>query len=657
MSTDRRDALLRVLRRASSPVPGEVLAAELQVSSRTVRTYAKDLNARAGTELVRASHQGYLLDHAAYKRYRATRRATTRRVETPQQRLYFLARHLVTHQDGTHVDTLAEVLSVSPDTVDGDLARARELFKVHDLRIRRERDVLRIEGTERSKRRLVRQVLLDSADGINPAALRAFERDYPEIDVAQLRRRTREALRGAELDANEYVVNDLVIHLVIAADRVRRGHTLAPEAADATPGSASGSASAPAAGPGPGSEPGPDQGPAAVLDALERALSDAAGVALPPGERSTLAEIVTSRCGAGTTEVAPEVLALVRDTMAVVSEHFLLDLGDEPTISSLALHVQGLIARARADRGLRNPLGASFKVMHPLVHELALLFARTIESRVAITVGPGEVDFLSFHLGSLFQRQLDGGPLLTVTCVAPEYHDLHADLAARLAAELTGDAVVETVVTTLDHDWEAIRSDLVVSTIDLAQLATAPVVHVGPFLSRDDVDRVHAAVRAERARVSKQKLRSNVLSLMDPRLFRAVPSVPSRDAALALLCSAMQDAGYVDAEFLEDVLDRERRSSTAFGRQFAVPHSLFLDASATGIGVLVTTRPVPWGDAAVSLVLLLAVSPDQRRVFRDVLDQLIAVLGRPTGVTALVAGAAADGHPGFVRALATLLDG
>ena len=631
MSPDRRDELLQLLRRSTGPMPGEALAAELHVSSRTVRTYVKELNAR-WADIVRTSRHGYDLSPTAYRRYRARDAAPGRRLGTPQQRLYFLARHLVTHHEGTHVDTLAELLAVSPDTIDGDLARARELFKVHDLRIRRERDVLRIEGTERSKRRLVRQVLLDSADGVNPAALRAFEQDYPDLDVRQLRRLTREALDAGGVDVNEYVLNDLVIHLVIAADRVRRGHALdvagSPPAAD-------------------------DIAP--LLVGLTAAVDRALGVTLPPSERATLHDIVTARYGAsaGAADVSPEMLALVRDTMAVVSGYYLLELGDEPTIASLALHVQTLIARARAGRSLRNPLGASFRAMHPLVHELALLFATTIEARAEITVAAGEVDFLSFHLGTHFQRQLDSGPLLTVTCVAPRYHDMHTALAERLTAALGGQAVVEEVVTTLDHDWDTIRSDLVVSTIDLGAATSAPVVQVGPFLSRDDLGRVHEAVQAERARLVKQQLRSNILSLMDPRLYVAVPDCSSREEALELMCRAMREAGYVDERFIDDVLDREHRSSTAFGKQFAVPHSLFLDAKSTGIGVLVSEKPIPWGDDAVRLVLLLAVSPDQRRMFRDVLDQLILVLGEPSRVTALLTHASS--HPQFVGTLSDLL--
>lgn len=99
----------------------------------------------------------------------------------------------------------------------------------------------------------------------------------------------------------------------------------------------------------------------------------------------------------------------------------------------------------------------------------------------------------------------------------------------------------------------------------------------------------------------------------------------------------------------------EQRSSTAFGEQFAVPHSLYMDAARTGIAVLVTDEAIPWGERGVRLVLLVAVSSAQRTLFRDALDQLIGVLSDPAAVQTLVDRA--DSHPGFVQALSELLDG
>ena len=105
----------------------------------------------------------------------------------------------------------------------------------------------------------------------------------------------------------------------------------------------------------------------------------------------------------------------------------------------------------------------------------------------------------------------------------------------------------------------------------------------------------------------------------------------------------------VGHSFLDDVRDRERRSPTAFGGRFAIPHSLYMDAERTALCVLVLAHPVPWGASAVDLVITLAVGPRERAVFRDVLDELVRVLSDPVGVDALVS--AGIHYAGFMAAL------
>lgn len=636
VDAERRDALLRTLRRSAGPVPAKDLADQLHVSTRSVRHYVRTVNEQAGQELVRASHHGYELNLTAYQRFRARRPRRARRYDTPQQRLYLLCRRLVVQQDGTPVGPLAEDLAVSFDTLESDLGRARQLLRTYGLTLRREHNVLSVLGSERDKRRLVRQVLLDSASGLTPAMLQAFAADYPHFDLRSLREKVRQTLTAAGLGVNEYMLADVLVHLTIAADRVREGHTL--DGLD-----------------------GPDNADPSVVDLVDELADVVAGtlnIDLPTQERRFLRAVVAARGRPGPAgaepDVSEEVTALVREAMGAVSAYYLLELGGSANVASLALHVQTLISRARAGTHLRNPLGTAFKTTHPLIHELALLFASTVETRTHITVTEGEVDFLAFHLGSLFQHQLEHGPLLTITAVVPQYHDVHRDLVTRLTAAVSGAALVEAVVTELDHDWAHLTSDLVVSVVDLPPDTSAPVVQISPFLSSADVDAIRAVLSAERRRGTSQKLRAHVLTLIEPALYHHIGAVSTPEAALELMCRAMVRADAADDGFLDDVLDRERRSSTAFGEQFAVPHSLYMDAPRTAISVLVSDEPIPWGDAHVRLVILFAVAPEQRPLFRDVLDQLIAVLGQPACVNALLAKG--TDHAGFVRALDEMLD-
>ena len=114
------------------------------------------------------------------------------------------------------------------------------------------------------------------------------------------------------------------------------------------------------------------------------------------------------------------------------------------------------------------------------------------------------------------------------------------------------------------------------------------------------------------------------------------------------------EQGYVGAHFLDDVLDRESRSSTSFGGEFAIPHSMRMDATTTAISVLVSKKGIPWGTSDVRLVLLFALAPDGRQMFRDSLDQIIRLLAETGNVSALLERA--NDAEEFLAALGMLLD-
>lgn len=627
---ERLQQLLNELRAADGRLTGRELALRLGVTTRSVRDYVRVINAAAGTQLVLSDQDGYRLDDRAYRRYRNRQGSRTTGYHSPEQRLYYIVRFLVGHTEGADVFALGEQLSVSPATIEADLGRARELLREHQLVIRREREIVRIEGPERQQRKLVRHLLLSSGQA-----------GLPSLDGPQRPGRARQLhdaaighLAEAGLEVNEYVLNDLVMHLTIAAERIGAGHMLATAG-----------------------DPLPTGRHAAVLEATQ-GLADAVrqvfDVDLSEADLRNLHDILATRVSerAVRTAVSEPALTITREALRDLSSHFLLDLYDEATVLALALHVQALILRARQGESLATPLGPDFRNMHPLIHELALQFAHRIEARTQIEVGAGEVDFLAFHLGNQVQRQMTQGAPVTITCVAPRYSDLHEQLATRLGQAVQENAVVEKLVTSLSHDWSTVTSDLVVSVVDL-ELDTLPVLRISPFLTEADIDKVVAAVRAERARAARAKLRANVISLLDPSLFHRTEQVAGKLDALTLLSDSLQREGYVGRGFLADVLDRERRSPTAFGGQFAIPHSMYMDAAKTGIAVLITDTSIPWGPSAVRLVLMFAVSPEGRPVFRDVLDELIGVLNDPANIVTLLD--ACHDHHGFVRRLSSLL--
>ena len=61
---------------------------------------------------------------------------------------------------------------------------------------------------------------------------------------------------------------------------------------------------------------------------------------------------------------------------------------------------------------------------------------------------------------------------------------------------------------------------------------------------------------------------------------------------------------YVDTHFKDEVLEREKMSSTAFGN-FAIPHAMKMHANKTGINILISENPISWASIKMNATYLM----------------------------------------------------
>ena len=375
------------------------------------------------------------------------------------------------------------------------------------------------------------------------------------------------AVNNTGLEVNEYALRTLLLNAAVAAERIAVGRALPETTSPAT--------TSPQAH--TDDRPGPDRVVQAAREATERigeAIGDLFGVALPEQEKRAFLELLLTRSraagqpGAPRTVIDKEAQAITHDSLREISARFKLDLYNESAMTGIALHIQGLIQRARiGELHSEAPLGESFRRRHPLIHELALCLAREIEVRAGIRVEGGEVDFLAFHIGNQVLEQMEQGPPVTITLVIPEHGTFSQTLEREVVGALPPQAVVTETVRDLTYDWSDLVSDLIVSVVDLVPPPAAPLVRISPFFTDADKRCIADAVREERRRAERESLRTNIVSLLDPGLFLRVPST-TRDDCLALQAGLLHERGFVSERFIDDVFEREQRSSTALASIF-----------------------------------------------------------------------------------------
>ncbi|OUE31715.1 putative licABCH operon regulator [Clavibacter michiganensis] len=661
MLSENQERLLDYLSTADRWVEAGELADRLGVTTRSVRNYVTAVRERS-TVAIASSPDGYRIDAGSYARHLGAR-STADPQGTPRDRLHALVRRLGDAPDGLDVFALASELHVSESTVEADLRKVRALVEDAGLALRRTGSTVALEGSERDFRRLLSRMFRDeSAQGFLP--LESVQREFASDSLRAFKTDLIRELTERGFFVNEYGVDNVLLHVAIAVDRLARAPRRTD--ADADPADDGATVVADPTDDDPSSAvPSPDRDPTAlaIRDVLARLLAAHFDVPVPAGDVAYLALLVRTRVVTPGNEqslatvmrehVVESDLDVVRAIVRRVKQEYLVDLEDEDFTVRFSLHLGNLVARA-ADRSFsRNPLARSIKTSYPMTYEIAVFIASEVQRRRGIAINDDEIAYIALHVGSHRERVARRDDRVACALVCPNYYDLHQIMRSRIEQALGSDISVDAVVTRTDADADALGVQLVIDAT-----GTRPpgddVVVVQPLPTPDDIESIRRAVARVRRQARRSSMKHDLLRFLDESLFFRDLHAPDEEAMIRLLGGKMVEQGIIEPEYIEGAIERERLSSTAFTDTLAVPHSLAMTANRTAIAIVVNDEAMRWGGNRVHVVALVAFSASGRTSFQHVFDQFVEVFSDHRDVQAIMR--ASGSHGSFIEELVHVMD-
>jgi lichenan operon transcriptional antiterminator len=658
MLSENQERLLDYLSTADRWVEAGELADRLGVTTRSVRNYVTAVRERSTVEIA-SSPDGYRIDSGSYARHLGARPSADPQ-GTPRDRLHALVRRLGDAPEGLDVFALAAELHVSESTVEADLRKVRALVEDAGLALRRTGSAVVLEGSERDFRRLLSRMFRDeSAQGFLP--LETVQREFASDSLRAFKTDLVRELTERGFFVNEYGVDNVLLHVAIAVDRLARApRRESPDAA--------GPLDAPRSPEEQAAEDAADGSPVdptalAIREVLARLLGTHFDVPVPAGDVAYLALLVRTRVVTPGNEqslatvmrehVVESDLDVVRAIVRRVKQEYLVDLEDEDFTVRFSLHLGNLVARA-ADRSFsRNPLARSIKTSYPMTYEIAVFIASEVQRRRGIAINDDEIAYIALHVGSHRERVARRDDRVACALVCPNYYDLHQIMRSRIEQALGADISVDAVVTRTDVDADALGVQLVIDATGSRPPADNVVV-VQPLPTPDDIESIRRAVARVRRHARRSSMKHDLLRFLDESLFFRDLHAPDEEAMIRLLGGKMVEQGIIEPEYIEGAIERERLSSTAFTDTLAVPHSLAMTAHRTAIAIVVNEEAMRWGGNRVHVVALVAFSASGRTSFQHVFDQFVEVFSDHRDVQAIMR--ASGSHGSFIEELVHVMD-
>lgn len=607
--TGKHFKILKTLPSDGTPMTAGALSVCLKVSLRSIKKYIAEIGAEY-PGLIRSTSKGYCVQKEQLDLVLNEHNIAI--PETSEERALYIINRLL-EDKSIDLFELEQELFVSGETIRKDLALVRRRLKEFDLFLEPSGSTIDLGGDEMNKRKMMSDILFEEFNK-NVLNISSIQSAFPCYDVAEIKELLLEICNKYHYFVNEYAINNLVLDLTISIDRIRSNTLSRP--------------------PDKSFDRIGEQEKAVAREIVSRleTLYDVTFNKYELDELTILLFVYLDKLNYKNLNpqnieetIGKPCIELVEKLKSELGCFTMLDAQNEELMLRFILHIHNLILRLEGKYITKNPLTEHIKSSCPLIFEYAVEIADAIQRETGYYVGQHETAYIALHIGGMLESQQTLRNKVTCIIIYPQYYDLANRMAAQLTDAFDKTLLVKGIATSEDEIGRFGTADLMISTIQLLNEYQASTVLISPFLTERDISAVKNKIDLVMREKKRMRIEKNLRSISDPALFSRNMPFKNEAEAIRFMSGKLCEAGYVDENFTESVLERELRYSTAYGA-VAVPHSMKMTAKKTKMYVALSEKPVSWGEGKVNIMLLFSISKEERGKFYEIFDNLIVLL-------------------------------
>lgn len=509
MIKNRECKIIKKLIRTDSPLVIKELAAELSVSTRTIRydlDKIEDWLEEQGLKMQRKQGVGIYLENNAKEKLTDIfdLEIEYQRAYTPEERQHIILKKLLAREEPIIVKEFEINLDVSEGTIIKDLNQVEKWLIKRNLElIRKPNYGIEIKGNENNWRKAVFDFLEESStedEAVNilnlfenTKSLPSFIDSYSDLlnsinssQVKFVKNIIRETEKDLDYSFTDAAFSALILHIVIALQRILKNKDINMK---------------------------PKQllilknkEEFKIAEEIVKKLSSKFKVEIPESE---IGYITLHLLGAkfrhrGDFDFKADklfddkLLDLTYQLVEIAAKILNLELtNDQELIYGLALHLKPTLNRIKYDLNIENQLVADIKEKYPQIYRASKIAAGVIQTEIFGEISEEEIGFIAMHIGAAVERKNVKSKLnnkLRVALVCSTGIGTTKILAERLKNEFPNLKIIDTYSY---HDIKAEsfenNLELIISTINLPEIGINNL-QVNPLLKEADIKNIENSI-------------------------------------------------------------------------------------------------------------------------------------------------------------------
>ena len=612
--------LIQFISEQNKPLTGNEIATFLDISSRTVKNYIKEINETYDKNIIISSRYGYEINPNFDYSIIIDKEDNTIPQSFEERTFYIIKRLYSSHGNGVNIFELADELYIGYSTLKNIIAKMNKNFNMYNVNFICDKNTLKIKGLEQDKRRLLSYVINEEAKN-SYMNIDLLKNNFDNIDVYKLKEIIVKTYKEHNLYLNDFSCINILLHLLIIIDRELSGNFILQgehriyfdnENAKSFYND--------------------------VIDKLESTFDLKfnlytkfeifallkSNVNFLDNKTANILEIV------GT-----DYLDIVNEYVEKINNIYMIDLSSPTFITPFCLHLKNLIYRASRNAFAKNPMASTIRLNSPMVFEVAVFIALDLGNRFNFKLNEDEIAFLAMHIGAEVERQQANKNKATTILICPEYNGLSQMLANSLMINF-GSQI--NLIACINDESELNRFDsysLIITTIKLNKsYKGVQVALVSPLNINSQFNIIQDAILKDAENYYNRKLRANFSNLFEESLFFTDCDELNDSQVIHMLCQRLIENNYVGNNYEAAILEREAVAITCFG-DIAIPHSMEPRAYKTCITVAISKKGIQWNNNIVHVVFLLAINKADIKLFKCIYESLISLFEEESNIQAI----------------------
>lgn len=632
------DKLIQILNE-NQPCTASILANKLNVSERSIKTYIHDINKQYPFTIL-SSRKGYSINNESISNLFDDLKDQI--PQTSNDRVVYILKKMIQHKINTAINIydLCDEMYISLSTVKIELKKVKRKLARFDLSLIISGDLISICGMEKNKRKLLSDLIYDEST-VNFVNLKSLQETFSNIDIEYIKQIIITAFEEFQYFINDYSLVNLILHLTIAIDRIRNQNMNEQKVnSDAICSSRE----------------------YQIASNIAENISSKYNIVYSKAEIYEMTLLITSR--ATTLDyksisinnlekfIGKDCFTLVTRLIEDMNAYYYIDLNEQEFLIRFALHIRNLLLRSRNGHFNKNPLAVSIKTSCPLIYDASVSLAAIINEATSIKINDDEIAYIAFHLGSALEAQKNYTEKIKAILYCPSYYNLEARIIENINKSFATELIITNIITD-ESQFEMIQNeDIIIATIPASTVTRIPLIQITLFMTEKDIRILTNKIKELQAIKRKKEFESRLRSLLQPQLFEKRKTFTNHINCIKYMAMKFKENGFVHDSFIEDIFERERISSTAFG-MFAIPHTMRMDALQTGINVMIVEQPFPWGSQQVSLIIMMCFNKHERFIFNQIYDPITMILNDKANLKKIIES---QDYESFISTMVSYLD-